>query len=130
MAQVPTDAKSNKITAIPQVSELIDVRGSVITIDAMSAQVGIVRAIPELGGDVVVCLQGNQGNLHKSVSEFGEKQADHNFEGCVHETLHESARKETARKAGSRTFIKFEIPKDFPVKEKCICLKIVGIVVR
>lgn len=40
LAQVPTDAKSNEITAIPQVLKLIDVRGSVITIDAMVAQVG------------------------------------------------------------------------------------------
>jgi hypothetical protein len=59
LAQVPTDAKSNEITAIPQVLELIDVRGSVITIDAMGAQVGIVQAITERGVDVVVCLKAN-----------------------------------------------------------------------
>lgn len=55
LAQVPTDAKSNEITAIPQVLELIDLRGAVVTIDAMGAQVGIVKAITERGDDVVVC---------------------------------------------------------------------------
>jgi predicted transposase YbfD/YdcC len=54
-------SSSNEITAIPQVLELIDVRGAVITIDAMGAQAGIVKAITERGGDVVVCLKGNQG---------------------------------------------------------------------
>ena len=119
LAQVPTDAKSNEITAIPQVLELIDVRGAVITIDAMGAQVGIVKAITGRGGDVVVCLKGNQGNLHKAVSEFVEKQLDNDFEGLVHETLQES-----------RTYIQFEIPEDFPLEEKWVGLKSFGVVVR
>jgi hypothetical protein len=70
LAQVPTDAKSNEITAIQQILELTDVRGTVITIDAMGAQVGIVKAITERVGDVIVCLKGDQGNLHKAVSDL------------------------------------------------------------
>jgi predicted transposase YbfD/YdcC len=104
LAQVPTDAKSNEITAIPQVLELIDVRGSVITIDAMGAQVGIVKAITERGGDVVVCLKGNQ--------------------------LHESSNKKRHGRLESRTYIQFEIPKDFPLEEKWFGLKSFGVVVR
>ncbi|MFM7166645.1 MAG: ISAs1 family transposase [Planctomycetaceae bacterium] len=130
LAQVPTDAKSNEITAIPQVLELIDVRGSVITIDAMGAQVGIVRAITERGGDVIVCLKGNQGNLHKAVSEFVEKQLENDFDGLVHESLCESLKKNRHRREESMTCIQFEIPKDFPLEEKWVGLKSVGVVVR
>ena len=89
--QVPLDAKSNEIKAIPQVLELIVVRSSVITIDAMGAQLGIVKAITERCSDVVNCLKGNQAKLNKAVCEFVENQLDENFEASVHETLHESS---------------------------------------
>jgi predicted transposase YbfD/YdcC len=130
LAQVPTDAKSNEITAIPQVLELIDVRGAVITIDAMGAQVGIVKAITERGGDVIVCLKGNQGNLHKAVSEFVEKQLENDFDGLVHETLRECSKKKRHGREESRTYIQFEIPEDFPLEEKWVGLKSFGVVVR
>jgi predicted transposase YbfD/YdcC len=130
LAQVPTDAKSNEITAIPQVLELIDVRGAVITIDAMGAQVGIVKAITERGGDVIVCLKGNQGNLHKAVSEFVEKQLENDFDGLVHETLRECSKKKRHGREESRTYIQFEIPEDFPLEEKWVGLKSFGVIVR
>ncbi|MEY3173398.1 MAG: hypothetical protein RLZZ436_1312, partial [Planctomycetota bacterium] len=50
LAQIPPDAKSSEITAIPQVQELIDVRSAVITSDALGTRVGIVKAITERRG--------------------------------------------------------------------------------
>jgi hypothetical protein len=89
-----------------------------------------VKAITERGGDVVVCLKGNQGNLHKAVSEFVEKQLDNDFEGLVHETLHESSNKKRHGRQESRTYIQFEIPEDFALEEKWVGLKSFGVVVR
>jgi len=66
LAHLPTDAKSIEITAIPQVLELFDLCVDVITIDATVVQVLRERATTQRGGDVIVCLDGKQGKLHKA----------------------------------------------------------------
>ena len=130
LAQVATDAKSNEITAIPKVLKLIDVSGAVITIDAMGAQTAIVKEITERGGDVVICLKGNQGTLHKSVAELVEKQLENNFADLLHETLHEVSTKKRHGRQESRTYIQFAMPEDFPLEEKWVGLRSFGVVVR
>lgn len=70
LAQVSTDAKSNEITAIPDLLDKLDIADSVVTADAMACQVGIVEKIHEKGADYVICLKGNQGTLHQQVREY------------------------------------------------------------
>jgi predicted transposase YbfD/YdcC len=67
LGQVKTDAKSNEITAIPELLRLLDLRGSVVTIDAMGCQKEIAKQIVKQEADYVFSLKGNQGNLHKEV---------------------------------------------------------------
>jgi hypothetical protein len=71
-----------------------------------------------------------EGNLHKAVSEFVMNQLDNDFEGLVHETLHESSNTKRHGRLESRTYIQFEIPEDFPLEEKWVGLKSFGVVVR
>ena len=87
LAQVPTGAKSNEITAIPQVLQLIDVRGAIITIDAMGTQTAIVKEVVDRKGDVIICLKGNQGNLYNAVSDFVDHQIECGFSEVHHEVL-------------------------------------------
>ena len=71
--------KSNEITAIPRLLELIDLEGHTVTIDAMGTQVEIAQAIIDRGGDYILALKGNQGNLHKEVIDhidFSLRQLD------------------------------------------------------
>lgn len=69
--------KSNEITAIPQLLDLLDIRGCVITIDAMGAQKKIAKKIIDNGGDYVLALKGNHSTLHEEVAEFiQQNQAD------------------------------------------------------
>ena len=70
LAQVATAEKSNEITAIPQLLELVDVRGAVVTIDAMGTQRAIAAKIIDEGGDYVLPLKGNQSQLQHAVTEF------------------------------------------------------------
>ncbi|MCI5221128.1 MAG: ISAs1 family transposase [Candidatus Electrothrix sp. AR4] len=70
LGQVKTEEKSNEITAIPELLNLLDVSGCVVTIDAMGCQKKIAEQIIDQGGDYVFGLKGNQGNLHKEVEEF------------------------------------------------------------
>jgi predicted transposase YbfD/YdcC len=62
-----TDVKSNEITAIPKLLELLSLRGSTVTIDAMGCQKGIAKAIVDKGADYIFGLKSNQPSLHKEV---------------------------------------------------------------
>jgi predicted transposase YbfD/YdcC len=67
MGQVATDEKSNEITAIPALLKLLDLRGALVSIDAMGTQVKIARQIVKAGGDYLLALKGNQSSLHTEV---------------------------------------------------------------
>jgi predicted transposase YbfD/YdcC len=68
--QVATDEKSNEITAIPKLLEMLVLDGSVVTIDAMGCQKKIAEKIKESNGDYIFSLKGNQGTLHEEVKLF------------------------------------------------------------
>ncbi|CAK8723127.1 ISAs1 family transposase [Candidatus Electrothrix aarhusensis] len=76
LGQVKTDEKSNEITAIPELLDLLDVNGCVVSIDAMGCQKKIAEQIIDQGGDYVFGLKGNQGNLHKEVEHFFTGEGD------------------------------------------------------
>ena len=63
LGQVMTDAKSNEITAIPKLLELLDLHGALITIDAMGCQKTIAAKIVKQLGDYVLAAKENQENL-------------------------------------------------------------------
>jgi hypothetical protein len=69
LGQLATDAKSNEITAIPELIENIDVAGAIVTIDAAGCQKKIATQIIDGGGDYIFSLKGNQGNLHKAAKK-------------------------------------------------------------
>jgi len=68
--QVATDEKSNEITAIPRLLEMLVLDGSVVTIDAMGCQKKIAKKIKESNGDYIFSLKGNQGTMHEEVKLF------------------------------------------------------------
>src|SRR5690606_18745340 len=61
LGQIKTQEKSNEITAIPELLEWLDVRGAIVTIDAMGCQKAIAEKIIAKGGDYLLALKGNQG---------------------------------------------------------------------
>jgi len=69
-AQVKVDEKSNEITAIPKLLDMLCLKGATVTIDAIGCQRKISQRITEKGGDYGICLKGNQGELHGDVSLF------------------------------------------------------------
>jgi predicted transposase YbfD/YdcC len=72
LAQFKVDDKSNEITALPQLLALLNLHGSVVTIDAMGCQVEIARQIVDQGGDYVLSLKENQPSLHRECEELFE----------------------------------------------------------
>jgi predicted transposase YbfD/YdcC len=70
LAQFKVDAKSNEITALPTLLALLNLEGSVVTIDAMGCQVEIARQIIDQGGDYVLSLKENQPSLYADCVEL------------------------------------------------------------
>jgi predicted transposase YbfD/YdcC len=68
LGQVAVDDKSNEITAIPQLLELLDLRGSTVTIDALGCQTAIAEQIVGQGGNYVLALKGNHPRLLADVA--------------------------------------------------------------
>jgi len=63
LGQEATDEKSNEIIAIPKVLKLLELKGCIVTIDAMGCQREIAKQITKQSGDYVLSLKGNQGSL-------------------------------------------------------------------
>jgi predicted transposase YbfD/YdcC len=73
LGQVATDAKSNEITAIPELLALLDLKGAVVTIDAMGCQKGIAADIIDGGGQYLLAVKENQPHLYEDIGrEFDE----------------------------------------------------------
>jgi predicted transposase YbfD/YdcC len=70
LGQVAVDAKSNEITAIPQLLELLDLKGCVVTIDAAGCQKDIAAQIVAKEADYVLALKENQPTLYEQVSDY------------------------------------------------------------
>jgi predicted transposase YbfD/YdcC len=73
LGQVAVDGKSNEITAIPPLLELLDLKGALVTIDAMGCQKEIAKKIVAGGGDYVLAVKGNQGHLLEDVQATVER---------------------------------------------------------
>jgi len=73
LGQLAAHAKSNEITAFPMLLSLLDIAGATITVDAGGCHKPLARQIVEQGGDYVIGLKGNQGNLHAEVQNFFEQ---------------------------------------------------------
>jgi predicted transposase YbfD/YdcC len=69
LGHVAVDGKSNEITAIPKLLELLDLQGALVTIDAIGCQKAIAKQIVAGGGDFVLVVKGNQERLHEDVQE-------------------------------------------------------------
>jgi predicted transposase YbfD/YdcC len=81
LGQVKVEDKSNEITAIPALLELLDLSGCIITIDAMGTQHEIAHKIRTLGADYVLALKANHPTLHGQVEQWFKTAQVKNFEG-------------------------------------------------
>jgi len=81
LGQLKTEEKSNEITAIPKLLEMLELKGCIVTIDAMGCQKDIAEQIIEQGGDYVLAVKGNQGQLHEAVVDFFKTAEAADFKG-------------------------------------------------
>lgn len=86
LGQVAVDSKSNEITAIPALLELLDVNGAFVTIDAMGCQKAIAEKVVGRGGDYILTVKDNQGHLLEDVERAVAGAFDTDFAGLEHDT--------------------------------------------
>src|SRR3954470_21156013 len=70
LGQLAVDGKSNEITAVPKLLDLLSLKGRIVTADALNCQRTIAAKVVAQGGDYVLALKGNQGCLHDDVRTF------------------------------------------------------------
>lgn len=81
LSQEVTDEKSNEITAIPKLLKKLDIRGAVVTIDALGCQTKIVAAIREQGADYVLAVKDNPPKLHAAIVSFTDAAEANQYDG-------------------------------------------------
>jgi predicted transposase YbfD/YdcC len=128
LGQVACADKSNEITAIPELLSLLDLQGTIITIDAMGTQKEIARQIIAAEADYVLALKGNQGTLYDAIVDYIDQHLDDDFAGIharrhtVTETVHGHVE--------TRLYTQFPVPKDLPMLKDWAGLKTIGLAVR
>jgi predicted transposase YbfD/YdcC len=127
LGQVAVDEKSNEITAIPKLLDMLELGGAIVTIDAMGCQKEIATKIREGGGDYVLAVKGNQEHLEQDVIghfQALDEAADHGKRKCrmdAHATEDDDHGRDEYRRCEA-----VPVPKDFRGREdwkdlKSIC---------
>jgi predicted transposase YbfD/YdcC len=127
LGQVACAEKSNEITAIPELLRLVDLKGAIITIDAMGTQKAIAAQIIEGEADYVLALKGNQETSHQAV-------IDHVLDQWEDDFARVKARRHQTKETGHgrqevRTYIQMPVPASLPVLDLWVGLKSIGVVV-
>jgi len=120
--------KSNEITAIPELIDQIELKGSVVTIDAAGCQTAIAAKIVKAKGDYVLALKGNQRNLHTAVQDYIIKHTENDFADIP-------ARRYVERIKGHGredeiTYFQMPVPVDLPNQGKWSQLRTIGVAIR
>ena len=79
LGQLATAEKSNEITAIPELIDNIELNNATVTIDAAGCQKNIATKIIDKGGDYLLALKGNQGNLYQAAMDWVLEQMENDF---------------------------------------------------
>jgi len=108
LGQLKVAEKSNEITAIPHLLQLLDLAGAVVTIDAMGCQKEIAQTITERGADYVLALKENHQTLYDAVTLFLNDARDTQFADIAH-TYHETVDGDHGRIDTRRYWITSEI---------------------
>ena len=96
LGAVAVDGKSNEITALPELLKVLDVRGAIVSIDAMGCQQAVARQVHAQGGDYLLGLKANQGALLEDVEYFFRIARAEHWHGVPH-GYHETLEKDHGR---------------------------------
>jgi predicted transposase YbfD/YdcC len=123
LGQVACAEKSNEITAIPELLRLVDIKGAIITIDAMGTQKAIAAQIIEGEADYLLALKGNQETLHQAVIGYIDEQ----LEGDLAEAQEHVTTEKGHGREETRTYLQLPAPEGLPGFMRWKGLKSIGL---
>src|SRR3954454_11524860 len=110
LGQIPVDDKSNEITAIPRLLELLELTGAIVTIDAMGCQKEIADTARQRGADYVLAVKDNQPHLREDLSDhFDEVLED---EKSLPRTQRHTTREKNRGRSEYRAYLSTPVPED------------------
>ena len=127
LGQVVVDAKSNEITAIPKLLEMLELSGSLVTIDAMGCQTAIAQKIVDAGADYVLAVKENQPTLHAGIQKHFDDHLEDDF-ARTKVRRYETTEKGHGREE-TRWYYVCPVPDDLPDRSRWADLKAIGIAI-
>lgn len=127
LGQVVVDQKSNEITAIPKLLEMLELSGALVTIDAMGCQVEIARKIVAGGADYVLTAKDNQPTLRGGLEEFFEDHLEDDFARTQVRRYH--TKEEGHGREEIHDYYLCPVPDDLPDRSRWEKLSAIGILI-
>jgi predicted transposase YbfD/YdcC len=128
LGQVVANEKSNEITAIPKLLEILEISGCLVTIDAMGCQTEIAQKIVDAGGDYVLAVKGNQPTLLAGIESFFMDHLADEF-ARVKASFYETDEKGHGRQE-HRSYYACDAPNDLPDAGRWKQLKRIGLTIN
>ncbi len=128
LGQVVTNEKSNEITAIPDLLEMLEIQGCLVTIDALGCQVDIAQKILDREADYVLAVKGNQRTLHENIQRFFAEHVEDNF-SRVQAKQHQTSERGHGREE-DRSYVVCPVPEEMYGIQRWPKLKALGMVIH
>jgi predicted transposase YbfD/YdcC len=128
LGQVATEEKSNEITAIPELLSQLNLHDTLVTIDAMGCQIGIVEQIVSEGGDFVIAAKDNQPKLKAAIEAHFDELIRRDFED-IHYRVHETT-EEAHGRIDERAYYLAKVPRDVAAFDAWPQVKAIGYAIR
>jgi predicted transposase YbfD/YdcC len=128
LGQVATEEKSNEITAIPELLQQIELKDTLITIDAMGCQKAIITPIVEGKGDCVIAVKKNQPKLEQAIVESFYEAIESDFEDRKYR--HHESDDQGHGRTDERVYYLARVPKDFAVAKDWPEVQAIGYALR
>jgi predicted transposase YbfD/YdcC len=127
LGEIPVSDKSNEITAVPKLLEILELTGAIVTIDAMGCQKEIAAKVRERKADYVLAVKDNQPHLREDLSDHFDKVLE-DEQAMPRTQRHTTAEKNRGR-LEHRTYISTPVPEDLRQSDAWRDLRSVGCVV-
>lgn len=130
LGQVCVDEKSNEITAIPKLLELVEIHGAFVTIDAMGCQTAIAEKIVDEGGHYVLAVKDNQPKLSEAIQAHFVDHLEDDFARIKVSRYRTVANKNNHGRAEERDYFVTPVPDGFPEAHRWKDLRALGIAIN
>jgi predicted transposase YbfD/YdcC len=127
LGEIPVDDKSNEITAVPKLLEILELTGAIVTLDAMGCQKEIAAKVRERGADYVLAVKDNQPHLREDLSDHFDQVLED--EASLPRTQHYTTKEKNRGRLEHRTYLSTPVPEDLRNRDAWRDLRSIGCII-